>query len=410
MTIRRGLLTDYFVAVAVKRLSAVEADTSRSNQHEYNGVNQLKALLGEDQPRRFPTRFVWLGEEQEAVSEDGILTWYDARARHPTRSEYRLYFPPTMVSELASAGDAMFIARRPDGSLMVIITPAASTMQNQLLWLFGIDDQPGLSFEVQDLENDQAARLDFAARYIFDELGIEFEEAEAERIDALIEKFGLKFPSTREFSELARSSLPDTPVHDAPDEALLLWMEREEQLFRRLERHIVSARLHSGFVDASGADVDGFLGFSLSVQNRRKARAGSALENHLEAVFAAHHLRFARGAETENRNKPDFLFPGQAEYRDPVFSPARLTMLGSKSTLKDRWRQVLSEAERIPAKHLLTLEPSISENQTDEMRAKQLQLVIPRKLHETYRPAQQAWLLSLSDFIGIVRDRQDRAG
>jgi hypothetical protein len=57
-------------------------------------------------------------------------------------------------------------------------------------------------------------------------------------------------------------------------------------------------------------------------------------------------IRYARGAETENRNKPDFLFPGQAEYRDPAFPADRLTMLGAKSTVQDRWRQVLSEAAR----------------------------------------------------------------
>ena len=60
-------------------------------------------------------------------------------------------------------------------------------------------------------------------------------------------------------------------------------------------------------------------------------------------------------------------------------------MLGAKSTCKDRWRQVLSEAQRIPNKHLLTLEPGISENQTDEMQAKRLQLILPAQLHATYR-------------------------
>ena len=81
-------------------------------------------------------------------------------------------------------------------------------------------------------------------------------------------------------------------------------------------------------------------------------------------------------------------------------------MLGAKSTCKDRWRQVLSEAARIEGKHLLTLEPSISENQTSEMRAKQLQLVLPKALHETYRPAQRSWLMSVADFISLVRARQ----
>ena len=73
----------------------------------------------------------------------------------------------------------------------------------------------------------------------------------------------------------------------------------------------------------------------------------------------------------------------------------------------DRWRQVLSEAERIATKHLLTLEPGISENQTDEMQAKSLQLVVPRRLHETFKPAQQEWLLDLTGFLAVARSRQD---
>ena len=82
-------------------------------------------------------------------------------------------------------------------------------------------------------------------------------------------------------------------------------------------------------------------------------------------------------------------------------------MLGAKSTLKDRWRQVLSEALRIPEKHLLTLEPGISENQTDEMQAKKLQLVVPKRLHNTYRLTQQSWLMDVADFISVVRSRQE---
>ena len=81
-------------------------------------------------------------------------------------------------------------------------------------------------------------------------------------------------------------------------------------------------------------------------------------------------------------------------------------MLGAKSTLKDRWRQVLSEAERMENKHLLTLEPGISENQTSEMEAKQLQLVLPRQLHGSFRSAQQTWLMDVSEFLSLVNDRQ----
>jgi hypothetical protein len=191
-----------------------------------------------------------------------------------------------------------------------------------------------------------------------------------------------------------------------PDRALLIWLEREEQLFRRLERRVVAERLTTGFVADNAVDVDGFLSFSLSVQNRRKSRAGASLENHLEVVFRAFGLTFERGAETENRNRPDFLFPGSASYKDHAFPAERLLMLGSKTSCKDRWRQVLSEANRIPAKHLLTLEPGISQTQTDEMVAKALQLVLPAALHKTFKPVQQAQLMSLGSFVDVALERQ----
>lgn len=412
---RRGQLSDQFTAIAAKRLAVVDTITPLSNQHEVTGSRVLLRILGEqtrNAPRggtdaRFDATYIWLGAEQEALSEDGKLSWYDSRANDPKRSaEWRLYYQSNAVTELMQPGDTLFVARRPDDRLLFIVTPDGTTIQSQLLWLFGLSEQPGLQFEQRELTPDTSGELDFAARYILDELGIDAEEPEADVLDGLIAPFGLKFPTTRVFSDLARSSLPDISALETPDVALMAWMEREELLFRRLERRIVAERIANGFLAAGDADVDGFLGFSLSVQNRRKARAGQALENHLEALFIANGIRYSRGAETENRNKPDFLFPGHGEYHDEGFAPERLTMLGAKSTLKDRWRQVLSEAIRIPEKHLLTFAPGISENQTDEMRAKNLQLVIPRGLHGTYRPAQQAWLMDVADFVQMVSARQ----
>ncbi|MEL7398464.1 MAG: type II restriction endonuclease, partial [Pseudomonadota bacterium] len=63
------------------------------------------------------------------------------------------------------------------------------------------------------------------------------------------------------------------------------------------------------FTSADGTDVDGFISFSLSVQNRRKSRMGHSLENHMAAVLRAHDIRHVRGAITEHKHKPDFLFP-----------------------------------------------------------------------------------------------------
>ena len=406
---RRGMLSDLFVGVAAKRLTLVETITPESNQHEFQGSRPLKRLLGEEDRRRIPTRFIRICGGQEALAEFGFLSWSNVRKGKPRAPEYHLYYSGNVVTQAMQPGDMLFLALQRDGSILVIITPS-DTIQNQLVWLFGLDEQPEFVFTFQEIDDAHNAELDFAARYILDELGIEPEEPEADRLDGLIDRFGLVFPTTRVFSGLARSTLPEVSASDDPDRALIEWMDREEQLFRRLERRIVADRISDGFQTPDGADVDGFLSFSLGVQNRRKARAGQALENHLEAVFNAQGVRYTRGAETENRNKPDFLFPGQIEYRDPAYPAARLTMLGAKSSLKDRWRQVLSEAQRIDDKHLLTLEPGISENQTDEMQAKRLQLVVPRRLHDTYRPTQQKWLMDVAGLLAIVRGRQDRTG
>lgn len=196
--------------------------------------------------------------------------------------------------------------------------------------------------------------------------------------------------------------MPDIKPQDGHDSALMAWLEREEILFRTLEKHIVGERLSLGFVE----DVDGFISFSLSVQNRRKSRAGLALENHLEYLFQECDILFTRTPITEKRSKPDFIFPGIDEYHDLQFDQLRLTMLGVKSSCKERWRQVLTEADRIEKKHLLTLEAAISINQTDEMCSQNLQLVLPKTLHATYSTKQQDWLMSVSDFTNLIKERQ----
>ena len=81
-------------------------------------------------------------------------------------------------------------------------------------------------------------------------------------------------------------------------------------------------------------------------------------------------------------------------------------MLGSKSTCKDRWRQVLEEADRIKYKHLLTLEAAISVYQTNKMASKNLQLVIPKPIHKSYTIQQQEWLMDVSDFIKLLTQKQ----
>ncbi|WP_137703075.1 type II restriction endonuclease [Marimonas lutisalis] len=113
-------------------------------------------------------------------------------------------------------------------------------------------------------------------------------------------------------------------------------------------------------------------------------------------------MSYTREATTEKRNAADFLFPGEDEYADHRYPDEQLAMLAVKTSCKDRWRQVLAEADRIRTKHLLTLEPAISIIQTAEMRSHGLQLVLPASLHSTYQPDQLPWLMGVGDFLEVV--------
>lgn len=141
-----GALARAFTAVVFKRLTPVEADASRSNQHEFNASPALRAMFGPGQPQRLDADFVWMPDDGEFASETGNLTWYDARARHPTRSEYRLYYRDNAVTARACAGDLLLIGRRPDGRVLVLLSPGTGRAAERIAWLFGMEESPGAAF------------------------------------------------------------------------------------------------------------------------------------------------------------------------------------------------------------------------------------------------------------------------
>jgi len=399
----RGRLNDYYSGIGFKRLRATEVDSATSHGHEFQGISVFRNLFGTGR-QELKASLLYLSDHQDdVISQTGDLSWYDSREHDPNRSaEYRLYYPAdiTIVQEYAEPGDLVVIGRKPDDSIDVLIADAGSTFERQLLWLFAIDESElEENFHTKELQG--TGSLDIAGQHILEYIGIEVDLHGEDFLDDMLERFGPGFPDTRTFSAYARENSPADSSLDGPDSVLLAWIEREEMLFRALEKYIVSNRLKQGFAD----DVDGFIAYSLSVLNRRKSRAGQAMEHHLEHAFQEHGISYSRGKITENRSRPDFLFPGVKEYHDPVYPQGQLLMLGVKTTCKDRWRQVLSEAEKIRLKHLFTLEPAISEYQTDEMKQKNLQLVLPAALHISYTHGQQAWLMNLEDFFDLAKNR-----
>jgi hypothetical protein len=121
-----------FSASCVKTLSTVEVDTSRSNQHEFNGVAQLKRLFGDNKIEMLAS-FSIRGYDDVFRSK---LTWYDARELHPTRSEYRLYFQTNQVMSQAQAGDNIIIGFDTKGNIHCeLITQGSAGYKKTPEWL-----------------------------------------------------------------------------------------------------------------------------------------------------------------------------------------------------------------------------------------------------------------------------------
>ena len=396
-------LSDVIAAIAYKQLTHVDLPGG-SNQHEINGSSALRDFFGTGE--RLEDNIVWyyFADDKEPRRFESSFTFYDAREKNPNRTEWRLYYEADSGELLSRSdpGDILALLRTADDITYGLIFQKDSGWLRAASDLFGIAE--GLTDSWQS-DTGALSRRDFHHYQtgILDELGIEIAiPSLSNDEDIVLEKFGRKFPPTKVMSAFARS-LTEVDLSN-PDHAILEWLNREESLFRALENLDVQPRLDKGF-----EEVADFISYSLSVQNRRKSRRGWSFTNHLAALWDGHHLKYAREKKTEG-NQPDFIFPSIDSYHNPEFNAEFLTMLGAKTTLKDRWRQVLPEAERIPQKHLCTLQAGISVKQTDQMRKQQVTLVIPDGLQATFTETQRRDIINLKQFIEMLEDRQQLAG
>ena len=193
---------------------------------------------------------------------------------------------------------------------------------------------------------------------------------------------------------------PDMALN--PDQRLLRRRACEYEIFLSVERAVEMPHIKAGF-----GTIESFVARAQSILQRRKARAGRSLELHTRQIFIEERLKehehFSAQPESESNKRPDFLFPSEAAYKDGSFPSDKLRMLAVKTTCKDRWRQIVKEADRIDEKHLLTLQEGVSENQFREMTDAKVRLVVPAKIIESYPRSIRPHLQTLESFIADVR-------
>jgi type II restriction enzyme len=133
-----------------------------------------------------------------------------------------------------------------------------------------------------------------------------------------------------------------------------------------------------------------------------KSRAGKSLEHHVEHLLREEGIPFA-SKPTAVEGEPDILIPSVEAYLNPKYPLDRLCMIGVKTTCKDRWRQVLNEAQRMKRRHILTIQPGISSNQMEEMRKAGVSLIVPKRLHKDYPPDRKLQIYDMANFLKYAK-------
>lgn len=190
-------------------------------------------------------------------------------------------------------------------------------------------------------------------------------------------------------------------IQNNPDREILNWLNAEFNLFKTIEND-----RYSNIIKTHFSTVEELISTANTILNRRKSRAGKSLEHHLSEIFNNFDIRYSTQSVTEDNKRPDFLFPDLDSYHNPRFDNKKLITLASKTTCKDRWRQILNEADKVKTKHLFTLQQGISKNQLQEMYKYDVCLVVPKPYLKSFPEEFRDKILTLDNFVKHVKNSQ----
>jgi len=325
-------------------------------------------------------RFVTINWETEGLETKSRFIWYGEK----TRREYRL---TRFGKEFPYLRDDYI------GSLMILVKTGETDICG---WVLDRDD------EIENfLSQFNISHLDRGNIRIPQRKGTDITENvfnQNQLVEDFIRNLKGNPPKGTAISEIARRICASSERSMDSDERLVNRVNAEYQIYR-----LVETSIHQPLVNAGNHTLDEILKFSLSVLNSRKSRAGKSLEYQLAAIFDEQRMPYSHGEVSEGHSRPDFVFPGISEYHDSRFNSGHLVFLGSKTTCKDRWRQILTEAKRINRKHLFTLQQGISSNQLGEMERENVTLVVPKTNLNSFPSPWRPKLMTLGSFVDYVR-------
>ena len=396
--------------VFMKRLAAVEIDPKRSNQHEFN-AGRLRQELGLKGNRcRGAVEFLFYkADDAEPVIVTESYTVYDARRRHPSRTEWRMYYRNRGVARHARAGDLMLLFRLDTEAtdLIAVVARRGTTVERALTRvLAGVDPE-----ELVDARFVDSTIVDSETRrLLLRVIGRPEPQGDIKTYPfashALLQQavHQERMPTTAAMARAALGVLADLDVTERePDDFIYMALEAETALFMAIEEKLGNMRF-SRVLMQQGSDFRALMGVALSFLQSRRSRRGQSLENHFRSLLKRLRIPHGYQCTTELGKKPDFVFPSCADYHDPTFPRDSLRMVGCKTRVRERHAQWLDEAERIPLKFALCVDDGLTDALVGRYEGR-LRFFMPTQLLDSTYAARaiRPLLGSVTDLIGKLQ-------
>jgi len=199
----------------------------------------------------------------------------------------------------------------------------------------------------------------------------------------------------------------DSLFSDIEKEAYRLYLKYEEiygkEIFSAFVEYLYQTKRVKNILELKktlGEYFYSFDKFFLSLSQSRRARSGKTFESITNSLFKA--LNYPFDEQIVINGKPDFLMPSEKHYRK---DPPDCIIFTTKRTLRERWRQIVTEGTRGLGFYLATIDEKISSIQLEEMLNHRIYIVCPQTLKDKcYNNA-----VNVLSFRQFFKDRLDPA-
>ena len=199
----------------------------------------------------------------------------------------------------------------------------------------------------------------------------------------------------------------DQLLQETEKEAYRIYLEREKLYGAKVIKAFFNQLRETGEItdiNQAGDVLGGYFNlldkFFLSMAQSRKARAGKSFEDIHNSLFK--QLSYCFDEQKVINGKPDFLMPSLEHYQRNSMDCIIFT---SKRTLRERWRQIVTEGTRGLGFFLATIDEAVSQNQLNEMKNNRIYLVCPKDVKERRYPS----AINVLSFTQFFKDNLDPA-